>query len=68
MFSNTWLPSGAITLNKGMHLIYIPLAVKAVAIFRGCEGSYEPSLVACAMGNIISRTGSFQENTNVNIQ
>ena len=43
-------------------------AVKALAIFRGCPGSSQPSLLAYAKGNIISRTGLFHEIKYVNIK
>ena len=43
-------------------------AVKALAIFRGCAGSSEPSLLAYAIGTIILRTGLFHEIKYVNIK
>ena len=50
-----------------MHL-HCVWAVKALAIFRGCAGSSEPSLLAYAIGSIISRTGLFHEIKYVNIK
>ena len=43
-------------------------AVKALAIFRGCAGSSEPSLLAYAIGTIILLTGLFHEIKYVNIK
>ena len=44
------------------------LAVKALVIFRGCAGSSGPSLLAYAIGTIISLTGLFHEFKYVNIK
>ena len=42
-------------------------AVKVLAIFRGCAGSSELSLLAYAIGTIISGTGLFHDIKYVNI-
>ena len=65
--------SGAIFPKiKTCTFIYIPSmcmwAVKALVIFRGCAGSSEPSLLAYALGTIISWTGLFHEIKYVNIK
>ena len=70
---NSQPPSGAIFPKiKACTFIYIPSmcmwAVKALAIFNGCAGSSEPSLLAYAIGTINSRTGLFHEMKGVNIK
>ena len=65
--------SGAIFPKiKVRTFIYIPSmcmwAVKALAIFHGCAGSSEPSLLAYSIGTIISLTGLFHEIKYENIK
>ena len=43
-------------------------AVKALAFFRGCAGSSEPSLLAYAISTIILLTDLFHEIKYVNIK
>ena len=45
-------------------LLCSQLSLKALTIFRRCAGSSEPSLLAYAIGTIISWTGLFHGNTN----
>ena len=73
LFFNSQPLSGAILPKiKVCTFIYIPSmciwVVKALTIFRECAGSSEPSLLACAIGTIISRTGLFDKIKYVNIK
>ena len=43
-------------------LLCSQLSLKALTIFRRCTGSFEPSLLAYAIGTIISWTGLFHGN------
>ena len=73
LFLNSQPLSGAILPEiKMCAFIYIPSmcmwAVKMLAISHGCAGSSEPSLLAYAIGTIISWTDLFHENKYVNIK